>query len=283
MEPTPDSPTVQSSEQIDAVNGDRQRRTLVASVVALLVGAKLAVLLHEVAHWVTGAVLGHPSQLYSYAVEHTGTMTPADEATAVLAGPVLSILLGLLLTTWLPLRHTAGVWHLVWLWTGFASLQEGVTYLVITPVGAGDTAAAAEVLGWHPVIIIGLGVVGIAGMFWQARRFAVHMMRHCGHDRGLAWRFAFIPWIVGSAILVVIQLIDLAIGPGSTSVAENVIIVFASISITVFAPMGFIFWSRAKAEHEPLVLPSWPVGPTVLLVVLLVTNIVLLLTGPTLG
>ncbi|GAB3811102.1 hypothetical protein GCM10028820_01760 [Tessaracoccus terricola] len=281
MQPT----TAGNPSDADRDGADREqlRRTLLASLVALLVGAKLSVLLHEVAHWVTGAALGYPSRLYSFAVEHAGELTPTGEAIAALAGPVFSILLGLLLTFWLPLLRTAGVWHLVWLWTGFTSLQEGVTYFVITPFGAGDTALAADRLAWHPVVMIALGLLGVAGMFWQARRFADHIVRHCGHDQALSWRFAFIPWIIGSAVLVVIQLFDLLISDVGTSAAENFTIVFSCISLTVFAPMGFIFWNRPKVERVPLDLPRWPVGPAVLLVALLALNVVLLLTGPTIG
>ena len=80
-----------------------------------------------------------------------------------------------------------------------------------------------------------------------------------------------------------IQVFDLLISDVGTSAAENFIIVFSCISLTVFAPMGFIFWNRPKVERVPLDLPRWPVGPTVLLVALLALNVVLLLTGPTIG
>lgn len=260
------------------------RRTTIATLFALLLGSGITVLLHEGAHWITGAAFGVPGRLYSFAVDHESGMTPVQTAITALAGPALSLVLGLIMTTWLPFRHSAGIGHLLWLFVGFTSLEEAVTYLVITMFGAGDTATAAAALGLdNAAVMIGTSAVGIAGMFWAAWRFAPHVRRHAGEDIRLARSLAWYPWLISVVWLIVLQTGQLLIVPAGLSVGEFILILLSSYSITLFAPMSFIFLRRTKADPQPLHLPA---VPTVLIVgyaVLFVLNIVLDLTGPTLG
>lgn len=266
-----------SAEQV------RDRRiALLASVLAMVFGSAIAVLLHECAHWVTGAALGHTSRLHASFVTYAGTPSAADTAIMALAGPLLSLLLGLVLTFWLPLRRIRGPWHLLWVWTGFTSLQEAVTYLVITPFGVGDTATVLEAIGGSAVIALIAMAAGIAGMFWQARRFAVHVRRWSGDDLVLARCYAWFPWLIAAGWSVVLQIVMIPLSTEPT-VAESILIALAGLSMTVFAPMSFIFRRRTKVPREPLGLTRVPVVLLIGYLVLLVVNVVLTLTGPALG
>ncbi|MBX3141589.1 MAG: hypothetical protein KF875_12600 [Trueperaceae bacterium] len=62
------------------MNTTTKQQTTIASLFALLLGSGMTVILHEGAHWVTGAALGVPSRLYSFAVDHGSGMTPSQTA-----------------------------------------------------------------------------------------------------------------------------------------------------------------------------------------------------------
>lgn len=272
-----------------AVDPVTRRATILASLAAMLLGSAITVLVHEIGHWVVGAALGYPSQLYAFAVSHGGEQTAGDVAVMAMAGPLVSLVVGLVMTTWTPLRRTGGTAHLLWLWIGFTSLQEFVTYLVITPFGAGDTAMAVAALGWGAPVMFAALALGIGGMFWQAWRFALHLHRHSGGDHGRANQLAWHPWLLGVVWMIAVQAVLLLIAPptatGEAGLSPGLVIVLlmASMAITVFAPMGFIFLRKREVAAEPLRLPAFPTGLVVGYAVLLVINVVLTLAGPTLG
>lgn len=272
-----------------AVDTTTRRATVLASLAAMLLGSGVTVLVHEIGHWVAGAALGHPSQLYAFAVSHGGEQSATDVALMALAGPLVSLVIGLVMTTWTPLRRTGGTAHLLWLWIGFTSLQEFVTYLVITPFGAGDTAMAVAALGWGVPAMFAALAVGIGGMFWQAWRFARHLHRHSGGDHDRANWLAWHPWLIGVGWMIAVQAVLLLIAPPTATGEEGlspglvIVLLMASISITVFAPMGFIFLRKREVPAEPLALPQFPTGLAIGYAVLLVVNVVLTLTGPTIG
>src|SRR5699024_11309287 len=62
-------------------------------------------LLHELVHLVTGLVFGHGGTLYPFGVLHHGDLTVTAEVVALLAGPAFSLVTGILLQRWTPLRQ----------------------------------------------------------------------------------------------------------------------------------------------------------------------------------
>lgn len=260
------------------------RKTTVTTLFALLLGSGITVLLHECAHWITGTAFGAHARLYSFAVDYGTGMTPVQTAITALAGPAFSLALGLVMVLWLPLRRSGGLAHLLWLFVGFTSLEEAVTYLVITMFGAGDTATAVTALGIdNPAVVLSASAVGIAGMFWTAWLFAPHVRRHAGDDHLLARSLAWYPWLISVVWMMLLQGAQLLIIPAGLSLGEFILIVLSSYSITLFAPMSFIFLKRAKADPMPLRLPAVPIALIVGYALLLILNFVLDLTGPTLG
>src|SRR5699024_12070353 len=70
------------------------------------------------------------------------------------------------------LRRRGDLLHLVWLWFAFASVQEGIAYLCLTPFGAGDTGQASQLLGLPVALQLVALALGVGGMFLNARAFA---------------------------------------------------------------------------------------------------------------
>lgn len=252
------------------------RVLLLNNLVAALIASALMIFLHEQAHLVAGLALGHPSDVYSFGVNHLGSPSDADQVVMLLAGPVFSLVTGVLLQIWTPLRRRAGFGHLVWLWFAFTSVQEGISYLCLTPMGAGDTGTAARLLGLPvPLQLLAL-LVGVGGMFLNARAFATHMARHAGTDPRLRNAMTLFPWLYGMIVSVLLSIAYLAISPADLPAGDQIAILAAGTAILVFAPMAHIF-SRAVADVpiEPLRLRAVPVGGMVVLAMLVLGNILL--------
>src|SRR5699024_11326972 len=100
-----------------------------------------------------------------------------------LPGPVFSLAVGGVATAWQPLRRRRGYGQLVWLWFAWASVMEGVGYLLLTPFGVGDTGSTAATCA-APLWITGpVGALGVLGTIWLARRFARVQLRHTDGPR----------------------------------------------------------------------------------------------------
>lgn len=252
------------------------RTLLLNNLVAALVASALMVVLHETAHLVTGLALGHPSVLYSFGVTHLGSPSESDQVVMLLAGPAFSLVTGVLLQVWTPLRHRAHFGHLVWLWFAVTSVQEGISSLCLTPMGAGDTGTAARLLGpTFPLQLLAL-VAGVGGMFLNARAFATHMARHAGTDPHLRKAMTLFPWLYGMIVSVLLSILYLVISPADVPAGDQIAILAAGTAILVFAPMAHIF-ARTVTEVpiEPPRLRAVPVGGMVVLAILVLGNILL--------
>ncbi|MDN6304097.1 MAG: hypothetical protein L0J57_13780 [Brachybacterium sp.] len=252
------------------------RPLLLNNLVAALIASAVMIFLHEMAHLVAGLALGHTSVLYSFGVNHLGSPSEADQVVMLLAGPTFSLVTGMLMQLWTPLRRRGDLLHLVWLWFAFVSVQEGIAYLCLTPFGAGDTGQAAQLLGLPVAVQLLALAAGVGGMFLNARAFAPHMARHAGADPRLRNAMTLFPWLYGMIISVLLSILYLAISPAEIPASSQIAILAAGTAILVFAPMAHIF-ARSVTEmpHEPLRLRAVPVGGLVALAVLVAGNILL--------
>lgn len=252
------------------------RPLLLNNLVAALIASALMIFVHELAHLVTGFALGHASVLYPFGVIDLGTPPEGDQVVMLLAGPAFSLVTGVLLQLWTPLRGRADFLHLVWLWFAFTSVQEGIMYLCLTPFGAGDTGQAAQLLGLPvPLQFVALAV-GVGGMFLNARAFAPHMARHAGDDPRLRNGMTLFPWLYGMIVSMLLSILYLAISPAELPASAQIAILAAGTALLVFAPMAHIFArSVTTVPYEPLRLRAVPVGGLMVLGLLVLGNILL--------
>lgn len=252
------------------------RTLLVNNLVAALIASAVMVFVHELAHLVTGLVLGYPGELYAFGVNHGGDPSATDEAVMALAGPAFSLVTGVAMALWTPLRRRADFAHLLWLWFAFTSIQEGVTYLCLTPFGAGDTGYAASLLGIPVALQFVAMAVGIGGMFANARAFAPHMARHAGADPASRNAMTLFPWLYGMIASVALSFVYLSISPADIGAGDQIAIMAAGTSTLVFAPMANIFRRQvADVPYEPLTLKPRPTVGIVVLALLIVGNVLL--------
>lgn len=224
------------------------RRTLIINnTAALVLGVQVMILLHEMAHWFTGAALGQRSVMYQFGVDQSGG-PGATTAAIALAGPVFSLVLGLVLRQLNPIRAVVGPLRLLWMWLAYTSLQEGVTYFVITPFGAGDTALALEALDLPQWLGFPVMAVGIAGMIWVARLFARDLARLAGANVNQLRAIAMWPWIIATVINMVLALVQLNLAPVTLGTGSVIAILALGMAIGVFAPMAIPFAARRTDE-----------------------------------
>ena len=258
----------------------RTRTLLIACVLAAVIGQTAMIMVHELVHLLAGVALGYPSTMYAFGVDHHGDPSVADEAFMNLSAPVFSLVSGLVMQVWQPFRRRADLLHLTWLFFAFASVQEMVGYLVITPFGAGDTGSTATLLGIPPWVQLLACAVGIAGMFANARAFAPHLMRYAGQDLGRRNAVGLFPWLYGMIICALFTLLYLTLTPAAFPVPALIAVMAANTALLVFAPMANIFLARvADVPPQALRLRPVPVGGLIALAVLVLVNLALSIWG----
>lgn len=230
---------------------------LMNSVVALLLGTAITVLLHELAHWLAGTMLGSRSSLFAYGVTYDPELTGGPEAIAAMAGPVASLLIGSVMQVLQPFRFRGDFAHLLWIWVACTSLMEAATYLVITPL-AGDTAVTVAALGWPAWVSWVAAAVGVAAMLGVAHQWAIHAVRLCAHDLTRLRCFSWYPWLIAVPVQIGLLLGLLTLTRMQLSPAEQLVIVTSGMAQTVFAPISMSFAARLEELEEPLLVKGVP-------------------------
>ena len=222
------------------------------SSVAYVLATMLVIFLHESAHTVAGSLQGYQATQFTNEVRFTPEQTTSARAITALAGPLFSLLTGLLAMTFRPFRRH-GFARLFWVWAAFLSAEEGFGYFTVAPIiTAGDTGAALEALNapwWSGWVCMAFG---IAGLFFLARQFAIRGVRYT-RDLFEIRAFCYYPWLIGTAVSVALSAGFLMLTAGTSSDAVFAIII-GSASLGVFAPMAMLFWQKVGTAKEPLEL-----------------------------
>ncbi len=259
------------------------RRLTINATFAFLLGGALAIFAHECVHWVVGAAYGVTSTLYQFGTTTSPQLTGVPEAVTALSAPVASMVLGALAAVWLPLKRRGGFAHLLWVWTAFVSLEEGVSYMVTGVGGVGDVADGITQLGLPYWTTFPVAAVGTAGMFAVARWFASFVREWCGDDPNTMRSAAFFPWLIASPVMVAVQAVSLNISGMGLDPASAFFVSIASIAIGVFAPMSLMFAPKLTGPVAPLALPRIPWVGVVGYALTLLVNLLVLRGGIAIG
>ena len=254
------------------------RGTLIRlGTVAFVTGATIMILLHEASHAVAGAALGYAVVQLPYAVSYQPEPAAADAALTAITGPVFSIVSGFALYAVDRIVHPfrqRPYWRLVWLWTVFASLQEGFGYFLIAGMApAGDTAQAFTLWGLPTWAFFGATAVGIGGLFLTARLFAdpvIELSSSVTDRRAISvW-----PWLFGTIGLVLLMALYVVVSP-SIGMDHVVTVMGGAVAVGVYAPMSMMFRSGQVEAAEAPALPRHPAAGYGLLAALIVVNLIL--------
>ncbi|AXH97192.1 zinc metalloprotease [Ornithinimicrobium avium] len=281
------------ADDLTTTTGTGVRNLVVHASVALVAAHLVVVLLHELAHVAAGVALGFSNELFPFGVVHSPEPDDGRDVVMLLAGPVFSLVTGLLAMTFQPFRRGPGQAHLLWLWFAGMSTMEGIGYLMLTPFGVGDTGTAADLLDVPALVSWGALAVAVLGTVGTARWFAGPAVRHTAGDLGSLRAFTFYPWIVGTVVVLALNALNLvlvgdALGP-EMGPGVVVAVLMGAFALGVFAPMAMPFTTAVQrrdpgaAGSEPMALPRVPVLGLVLLVVVVLVNLVVLVPGLRIG
>ena len=257
----------------------RSRLLLANSALALTLAAPVAVTLHESAHAVAGLALGSAAVVNSNSVSYVPELTPHDEVIAAAAGPLFSLVLGVVV--FLVGRHVGrGFVRLLLLWTSLVSMQNFAGYLLIAPfAGAGDTGQIMGILGAPTVAYVVSGVAGAGLTLLNARLLAGQVTRYARSQDELR-HLVLLPWLIATGVTVALTPLDMIAG-GPTA-GEVPVVIAGAVAIAIFAPVFTLFYRRLHPPYEALRLRT-PIVPLVVTIVLVVLIAVVLGPGVHLG
>lgn len=89
------------------------RTLLINSTLAAIIGTTIMVFLHECAHFLTTLALGHSASINAFSATHSEDLPPTHIALIAAAGPIFSLLSGIICSLLQPRRLV---------WTGSALL-----------------------------------------------------------------------------------------------------------------------------------------------------------------
>lgn len=249
---------------------------LASSTLAFVLAATVSNTLHEAAHALAGRVQGLAPTLTPFSVEYAPEPTDHQALVTLAAGPVFSLVLGLVLML-VARSWGRGTVRLFFLWLSFIGVMNFMGYLFIAPFAAvGDTGQILKLLHAPVWVYVLVGLIGVAGQLWLANRFAGQVKRYApsiDQERQIAFR----SWLLGTAIVMALTLVDVLVLHAEPAVA--VVVVFYSCAIGIFAPMQFLFRRRFVPGHETLAIPRVSLPALTLTIVVSVAEVALALAG----
>lgn len=184
-------------------------RTLTLNTTLAMVGATMATLvLHELSHAIAAIAQGSPARLFPSASVALRERPVPEQIVEMMTGPVFSLVLGVVLIAVLRPGPRPGFGHLWLSWLGFTSAMEGIGYLILTPLGVGDTGMSAELSGLPPALGWVAAALSIGGMVLLARAYGRRIARFVPHGDSPRLRgLSFYPWMIGTVVVVALTLL----------------------------------------------------------------------------
>jgi hypothetical protein len=181
---------------------------LINSTVAFVGALFLTITLHEFAHGLTALAFGVKPTVYA-AYETHPSLSPGREAVVALAGPLFSLVSGLIALV-APHRGR-GFWRLFVIWFGVLSVQSFFGYLLTGPfVSYGDIGHAFRLLHAPGVVYVVAFLVGLFGTFAMGRLLTEQLLELTdgeGAARAAELRqFAFFTWVAGVALALLLSI-----------------------------------------------------------------------------
>lgn len=251
------------------------RSRLLCSALAFALALLVAITLHEAAHAVAALVQGRAPVMYGYAVDDD-SVTDTEDVVTALAGPVVSLLLGLAALS-LPVRPRSPFWALTLLWGGLVAVQNVAGYLITGPfANIGDigevlrVTSAPAVVGW-----IGF-LVGWAITAWLGRTAVRRLSAFVVTDEPLAPQLrdlGLFAWLLGAVLSAVLSIG--ALGPADLSGGEQAFVVLGSLTSGIFLFFVRTFLDQVRPAGHAVALTVPAAGVAALLVVALARLLVL--------
>ncbi len=154
-----------------------RRALFVNSALAFASAELVTAALHETGHGLAAQLLGFSPHIYAF-YENNPSGDARETLTILAAGPIASLVLGVLFWVWYRRsKPRYGFTRLLLLWLALIGVMEFVNYLIVTPwLTAGDTGQFADVLQWPLGARYGVMAIGVALVVILARPAAGAML-----------------------------------------------------------------------------------------------------------
>jgi hypothetical protein len=185
------------------------------STIMFVLAFIVTTILHEIAHALTGLMLGSQPILYDTFVEHRG-LTDAGEALTAVAGPLFSLIQGMILFAVFNRMHSAPrMAQLFVLWMAIHGLVNFFGYLINAPFAPyGDIGQVAAYLRFSRPALLGLLAIGVTAN-WAIGILATRPLLQLAPSAALiaspdarthyVAHAAIVPWILGAAVIILIR------------------------------------------------------------------------------
>ena len=233
------------------------------SAVAYALALMVTITVHEFGHALTALGLGLTPTVRPSSVDY-GSPPPDIQVVTALAGPLVSLVTGLVLLAAYRAVSGRGFWHLVLLWLGALGVQEFSGYLMTGPfVPFGDIGEALQLLSapsWAYGLAFVVGVVGTVGLGALITRWLLELTDPDAANRSAQLRaLGLFAWLIGSAVVL------------ATGGFDDLLSAVGFFELLGTLTIGiFLLWVRFFT-HRQHVTPrgmqvGWPVSGIVLIV-----------------
>jgi hypothetical protein len=182
---------------------------LINSTIAFSLALSLTITLHEFGHAFAALALGHHPIVHPFSVQ-TNVFGASQGVIAALAGPILSLGIGLLFLAISARRRGSGFTQLLLLWLGLFGVQEFFGYLITAPfVATGDIGSALKGLGtpgWPAWLCFAIGWVGTYFVGSVATRRLTLMTDPAQQLAPQLRRLGLFAWLLGFALATVLSI-----------------------------------------------------------------------------
>lgn len=164
--------------------------------------------IHETSHFLTYTTFGYKPVLFHNYVQ-TSDQQIDNEVTIIsaLAGPVGSLIQGIIFSLVVFLRRKSTIRYLVFLWLGLLGFVNFFGYLVMTPLsGGGDTGKVAMLLHIDTFYTFSVAILGLASIVYLVIKLGTYFSIFIPFDasvderRNYVYHIMFFPILIGSVI-----------------------------------------------------------------------------------
>jgi hypothetical protein len=147
------------------------RRAWIPLAVTYAIAQLAEVFLHEASHAVTARALGYQPAIGQFVENNPATGSSAHEAIIAAAGPIGSVVTGLVfMAIYRRSIRRQSFGNLLLMWMAMTGLVGGIGYLSVMPILAdGDTATVARILGIPMVLQIVIAVGSVVALYFLTR------------------------------------------------------------------------------------------------------------------
>ncbi len=222
----------------------KEKKITLNSIVLYVIAFLLTTIIHEFGHAIIGLINGSKPILHHNYVEHlnSNNLLLLQKVSISLAGPLISLIQGLLIGSLFIKTQKHSLYKLFLLWFSILGLTNFFGYLMTGPIfQKGDIGKVFLLLNTPLILQIIIAFIGAALLFYMGYKLTIPFLEFSNNEKCIsdaksrenyAFKIIIIPWIIGATIVTILYLPVIAI---------------VSIIYPLTSGMIFIFpWKNAK-------------------------------------